>query len=77
MTKAWRDDILVIDSRYGVSIDEADARLWVDVMHPTASDTWIVMLTPAPGAHRDIVAAAFAYRARHYSRSLTRELEAA
>ena len=77
VTRAWRDDILVVDARHGVSVDEASARLWADVMHPAAGDTWIVSLIPTPGAHRDLVAAALAYRARHFAKSLTRELEAA
>lgn len=77
VTHAWRDDLLIIESRHGISIDEASDRLWVDVMHPSVSDTWIATIVPARGAHPDVVAAALSYRARHYSRSLVRELEAA
>lgn len=77
VTHAWRDDLLIIESRHGISIDEASDRLWVDVMHPTVGDTWIATIVPARGAHPDVVAAALAYRARHYTNSIKRSLVAA
>lgn len=77
VTHVWRDDLLIIDSRRGMSIDEASDRAWVDVMHPSVNDTWVATIVPAPGANRDVVSAALAYRARHFAKSLTRELEAA